>query len=136
MSNPATSGGPEEKEFFCNLVSLALADGRITHEEYDMLYIIGKKVGASQSEVDAIIRSARADVSIVTADPVTNQKRLINLIRMMWADGEMDDKELRLVTKFCEGLGFEKNRIRELVDKISQMVVEEMDESSILEAIK
>jgi uncharacterized tellurite resistance protein B-like protein len=139
MSQPdASSGGhyAQEKEFFKSLVSLALADGKITHEEYDMLYIVGKKVGASPEEVDTIIKSAGDQSPVSKADDVTNQKRLINLIRMMWADGEMDEKELQLVQKFSEGLGFERSQVQDLVQKISRMVVEDRAEHEILAAIK
>lgn len=133
----AVSGGQhsQEKSHFKNLIAVAMADGHISHEEYDLLYIVGKKFGTTHEEVDEVIKNHKDITFDPPADKETRYIRLINLIRMMWADGEMDDKEKAVIKKFCIGLGFQEDVVARLVDKISGMVLRDMDDDEILEQL-
>lgn len=124
-----------DKANFVNLVAVALADGHITHEEYDLLYIVGKRFGANADEVDAIIAEYK-EISFDNPDAQSEKlKQFISLIRMMWADGVMEDSELKLVRSFAVGLGFSPEKTNQLVKLISDMVLEDYLDSEILSAI-
>lgn len=125
-----------EKANFINLVAVALADGHITHEEYDLLYIVGKRFGASADEVDEIITAYKLLSFDAPTDKEDKLKQLISLIRMMWVDGVMDDTEIKLVNSFANSLGLDPQTTDGLVKKISEMVLQEHLDGEILDAIK
>ena len=98
-----------EKANFVNLVAVALADGHITHEEYDLLYVVGKRFGANREEVDEIITAYKFLTFEGPSERDDKLKQLISLNRMMLADGIVDEKELRLINSFATGLGFDES---------------------------
>ncbi|MES2629245.1 MAG: TerB family tellurite resistance protein [Bacteroidota bacterium] len=126
----------KEKASFVNLVAVALADGHITHEEYDLLYIIGKRFGAAAEEVDEIITAYQLLHFEAPDNDDEKLTQFINLIRMMLADGVVDANELKLINSFATGLGFDQARTNVLIRTISEMVVEENSDGEILNAIR
>lgn len=114
----------QERAYFINLVAVALADGFITHEEYDRLYMLAKRFHATHDEVDAIIASQQ---TIVFQAPVSERDKLmhfIGLIRMMWVDGVMDASEHKIIQSFGNRLGFDESRIERYIHLISSMILD------------
>ncbi len=125
-----------EKANFVNLVAVALADGHITHEEYDLLYIVGKRFGASHDEVDEIISAYKLFTFEVPTVETEKYKQFISLIRMMLADGVVDESEIKLINGFSTHLGFDQALTNRLVKQITDMVLQDHLDDEILAAIK
>lgn len=125
-----------EKANFVNLVAVALADGHITHEEYDLLYIVGKRFGANAEEVDEIITAYKFLTFEGPSEMDDKLRQLISLNRMMLADGIVDEKELRLINSFASGLGFDESTTAAYIKRISDMVLQDHLDSEILDAIR
>ncbi len=125
-----------EKANFVNLVAVALADGHITHEEYDLLYIIGKRFGASPEEVDEIITAYKLLTFEAPPENIDKLKQLISLIRMMLADGVVDQNEVKLIHSFSANLGFDEETTKRLLHQITELVLEEHLDSEILSMVQ
>ncbi len=125
-----------EKGCFINLVAIALADGQITHEEYDMLYTIGRRFGINTNEVDEIINFHNQLEFIIPETKEDRNKQLIAVIRMMWVDGAMDASEVALVKGFCSRMGYKNEQAERLMEKVSTMVLDEASDADILDEIR
>ena len=121
-----------EKGCFINLVAIALADGQITHEEYDMLYTIGRRFGINTNEVDETINFHNQLEFIIPETEQDRLKQLISVVRMMWVDGSMDASEVALVKGFCSRLGYKEDQALKMIEKISNLVLEEASDSEIM----
>ncbi len=124
----------QDKGHFKNLVLIANADGVVTEEETKLLNRIGKNIGLNEEQINAI-KNNPSDFSIIP--PVSKVERLeqmVQLIKMMQADGSIDQHEYSLLELLAVRLGF--NSIDDVdVKKAIELLATGEDVESIAEAI-
>ncbi|HHP7241967.1 MAG TPA: TerB family tellurite resistance protein [Cyclobacteriaceae bacterium] len=105
-----------------NLLEVALSDGHFDSEEYKLLVKIGKRHKAGKKMIEDIKKRMN---NIDFVKPDTDSERfdqMFDLVTMMMADGEIDDKEIYVCNKYASRLGFDTRIVDELVRSISSNV--------------
>lgn len=103
-----------------NLLVLSGKDGQITKSELDLIFAIAVEKGISPKEFQRI---ASRPESISFYPPDSYQERieqLIDLVKVMLVDGEIDEGEMLYCKSMAEKLGFNHR----IIDKIVRDVVE------------
>jgi uncharacterized tellurite resistance protein B-like protein len=84
-----------------NLISIALADGQLTQDEWDLLLVIASHLGMREEEINAI-RNNPDTVNFVA--PKTHEERvqqIEDLVALLAIDHDINPKEIELCKKIC-----------------------------------
>lgn len=107
-----------------NLLILAGRDGEITKDEMDLIFSIAIEKGLSPVEFNRIVERPE---SVSFYPPNTYKERidqLIDLVRLMMIDGEIDEGEMIFCKTVAEKLGFNHRIIDKIVNDIIHVVVQ------------
>lgn len=96
----------QDKEHFLHLIQIANADGKIDEPEIKMLYRMGNKLGLTRTEIDDLVKSAGQSAYIPPYELSKRFEQLYDVIKMVYADGEIDDKEMKLAEALAVKSGF------------------------------
>jgi len=96
----------QDKGHFKNLVLIANADGVITKEEELLLNRIGRRIGLTKEQIDSIKENPSKYSVIPPLSKVERLEQMVQLIKMMQADGEIDKHEYNLLEVLAVRLGF------------------------------
>lgn len=96
----------QDKEHFIHLIQIANADGKIDDTEIQMLYRMGSKLGLTHPEIDDLLKSAGQSAYIPPYELSKRFEQLYDVVKMVYADGEIDDKELKLAEALAIKSGF------------------------------
>ncbi|MBD5255227.1 MAG: hypothetical protein HDS53_04025 [Barnesiella sp.] len=122
---------------FLSLYQMVLADGIIDAAEMETLFRIGQEnYGITSNQINELIRDT--DTSISYPDTLEDKVRfLYELAEIAWADGSIDNSELRLLEKYIVNMGFEESNskaianfmLNEVKDKVTvEEVIKKIDE--------
>ncbi len=114
-----------EKEFSTrmrqlrNLVVMAMADGAIGEREVAFVAERCHELGFGESELHRAIRYGLGDDAALElpAEPEERETLMVDLIRMMAADGHLDESEKRLFALAAAKMDMSVERLNELVDR-------------------
>jgi hypothetical protein len=107
-----------------NLLILAGRDGEITKDEMNLIFTIAVEKGLSPEEFNRIVERPE---SVSFYPPNTYKERidqLIDLVRLMMIDGEIDEDEMIFCKTVAEKLGFNHRIIDKIVNDIIHVVVQ------------
>lgn len=124
------------REHFAHLVQLARADGNIEKQESELLHRIGKRMGFTDPEIDHLIDSKEKHMY---NHPYELEKRFIQLFELftlIMADGQIEDRELKLVKRFATGAGFTDLEIEKLIPFLKEGIEKNMDEEDLFTEYK
>ncbi len=96
----------KNKGHFKNLVLLADADGEIDDKELVLLYKIGRRIGLSNKEIGEIMDEPKKYAVIPPFGKDERFEMMIDLVRMVMADGKVADEETRLLANFAVKIGY------------------------------
>lgn len=124
----------QDKGHFKNLVLIANADGIVTEEEHALLDRIGRKIGLNEVQIKEIKENPSQFSIIPPVSKVERLEQMVQLIKMMQADGSIDQHEYSLLELLAIRLGF--NSIDDVdVKKALELLATGEDTESIAEAI-
>ncbi|MCT4580716.1 MAG: TerB family tellurite resistance protein [Flavobacteriales bacterium] len=124
----------QDKGHFKNLVLIANADGVVTEEETKLLNRIGKNIGLNEEQINAIKENPSQFAVIPPVSKVERLEQMVQLIKMMKADGSIDQHEYSLLELLAVRLGF--NSLDDVdVKKAIELLAAGEDVESIAEAI-
>lgn len=111
----------EEKEIFVSLaVRGAEANDVVTNEEYAMIEEYCKEMSISFFD-EKNIKSMDGIIELYLKSSEENKRIVVmELIGLMNADGDFDNKEREFVYKFAEKIGVAKDMVERLIDMISR----------------
>lgn len=111
----------EEKEIFVSLaVRGAEANDVVTNEEYAMIEEYCKEMSISFFDAKNI-KSMDGIIELYLKSSEENKRIVVmELIGLMNADGDFDNKEREFVYKFAEKIGVAKDMVERLIDMISR----------------
>jgi uncharacterized tellurite resistance protein B-like protein len=106
------------KSHIMNLLSLAAADGEITHEEIDYLAHVAERIYMPREEFIDVLKNPQ---DVMFYPPDSNRERLDqlhDLVGMMMIDGSIDQDEVIRCKMFAQKLGFKAAVIDAIVAHI------------------
>ena len=107
--------------FLANIVLVAHADGILSASEVGQLESIRKEYGIKKADLSAAIKLVESGSHKLTlvgsfADQVKN---LELILRVALADGDLDPKELEMITGFCKAIGIHEEQLHRLRTDVS-----------------
>lgn len=124
-----------DKGYFNNLVMLARVDGKVDTAELNLLTRIATRLGLTPEQVKEIIEHSDQYPMVPPVSREERYERFIQFVKMIFADGEIDPSEERLVSKYGTALGFTDDRINEKYPIIVEKVKAGISRQDILEQI-
>lgn len=102
-----------------NLVTVAMADGRLDDDEWDLLVAIAQLVGIREQEIQTI-KEAPELVQFVPPKKYDEKvQQLQDLVAVMTIDGEINERELQL----CQKIAVKLDLLPQIVDDIISEVI-------------
>jgi uncharacterized tellurite resistance protein B-like protein len=126
----------QSKEHFSHLIQMALADGKIEKAEMEMLFRMGKNLGLTTPEIDNLLETNR---NSSYAPPYELSKRfsqLYDIVRMLYADGQIDGNEMKLASGLALKSGFTDEDIPVLLALLINGIKNGDDEDDLFSAYK
>jgi DnaJ-domain-containing protein 1 len=123
-------------EYFVHLVQITKADDSISNSELELLHRIGRKLGITDPEIEALIlRTAKSDY-IPPYELSRRFEQVYEIIKMTLVDGAIDKNEMRLATGFALRSGFIENEIPGLLSLLISGIKEGKDEDELFKEYK
>lgn len=126
----------QDKEHFSHLIQIALADGKIENTELELLYRSGNKLGLTREEIDNLLEDSRRMAYIPPYELSKRFEQLYDIIKMVYADGQVNNHEMRLATSLAIKLGFTEEEIPFLLTLLINGVKSNEDEEDLLTMYK
>lgn len=102
-----------------NLVAMAMADGSIGEREVAFVADRCHELGFGESELSHAIRYGLSDDAALElpTDPAERNELMVDLIRMMAADGVLEESEKRLFALAAAKMEITSEQLNRLIDK-------------------
>jgi len=114
------------------LIHLAMVDGVISNEEKAIMESIASKHGVSPSRLEEMIRQPKPIESLGALSNDVKFEYLYNIVNLMNADKEVDQRELN----FCQNLAIRLGYNKEVVDELWSELLEHTDRKKNKEELK
>lgn len=125
----------EHKGAFRNLVMIARADGQISESERNILNKMATYLGLSEEQVQDILNNPETYPMNPPASLEDRRERMVDLVRMVMADGEIDIREMVVMERCAIGLGYHDQDIPFMVNRIQHYISRGMDRNGVIEAM-
>ncbi len=107
---------------FAAIVRVALSDGKIVEEEKLFLKRLAKKLSIDEVTYNEIL----ANPTNYPINPPTTYnrrlERLFDLVRMVYVDLEIKEKQISMLERIAIGLGFAPSNVEFIVQKALQLI--------------
>jgi len=126
----------QDKEHFSHLIQMALVDGKIDDAELKMLYRVGNRLGFTNPEIDDLLDTTK---SLAYTPPYEFSKRfaqMYDVVKMVLADGKIDNNEMRFTTSLAIKSGFTEQEIPILLTLLINGVKNGEDEEDLFDLYK
>ncbi len=121
----------QDKEHFGHLIQIALADGIVDATETEMLQKLGRKIGFTEDEILDLIETSKKDSYAPSTELSKRFEQMYDLVKMVLADGKIDNAEMRLTTSFAIKSGFNENEIPGLLNLLIDGIKNNEDEDDL-----
>ena len=121
---------------FASIVKLVLADGFIADKEKELLDRMAMRLEISTTEYENILKDPNGYPINPPIDFDRRIERLFNLTKMVFADGEATIDQVGLLNKICVGLGFSKEKHKEITKEAVNQIMNGNEIKAFSEAIK
>lgn len=106
----------ELKCHFLNMYFIALSDTEFDESEMETIIKIGEDKGISKEEFEEIIINPTSVSFKIPEDTILKIEYLFDFAKIIWADGEVDEKERTALSEFCIKFGFDTETSKELTE--------------------
>lgn len=131
-----TRNSQELSNHLVNLFRVAAADGKISKDEFELLFILSKKSGISDQDL-AKITSENKQEQILIPDTIEERiQHLFDLVCMVIADHKIDHREVVLCQEIARQYGIPNAIVEQLIEKLVIAGEEEQISESFLEEIE
>jgi len=124
------------KDHFSAIVQLALSDGIITEKEQKFLDRLAPRLNISDLDYKKVLKNHENRPINAPYSYDERLERLYDLARMVWADKIRGKDEVKLLRKFCVGLGFHAVNVKYITKKALELVRQEVDLDQFIYGIK
>ena len=126
----------QDKEHFGHLIQIAMADGKIETSELEMLHRFGSKLGLTAPEVDDLLETSKKSAYIPPYELSKRFGQLYDVIKMVYADGQINNNEMRLATGLALKSGFAEEEIPVLLALLISGIKNGDDEDDLFDLYK
>jgi len=126
----------QDKEHFMHLIKVALADGIIEDIELKMLNRLGKNMGFTDPEIDDLLESTKNSSYNPPYELAKRFEQLYGIVKMVLADGKIDNSEMRLTTGLALKSGFADEEIPALLALLINGIKNGEDEEDLFNLYK
>lgn len=111
----------ERFEQLKNLVVMAVADGSLGEPELALLAERCSELRMDENELREAVAFALSDQAALQlpSEPEAQEALLTDLMRMMAADGRLNESEKRLFALAAAKMNFDASRVNELIDRLT-----------------
>lgn len=124
------------EDHFAAIVRVAMTDGVINEAEKAFLDRLARKLNISEQEYKQILKDYKTHPINPPLSYDRRLERLYDLARMVWADHIEGKDQVKLLRKFCIGLGFNQENVKYITDKALTLVHYEVDLDEFTERMK
>ena len=112
----------ERFEQLRNLVVMAVADGSLGEHELSLLSERCVQLGLGEDELRAALQFALSDDASLRlpTDEAEQEALMTDLIRMMAADGHLNESEKRLFALAAAKMNFSNEKVNQLIDRLTK----------------
>lgn len=123
------------KSRFISLYQMVLADGIIDATEMETLFRIGQEnYGLEPQQINELIKDSNVDVRY--PESLDDKVRLLyELGEVAWADGNIDQSEVKLLKTYVIRMGFEESNAIQIADFILEQVKNKVCVDDVLKLI-
>jgi uncharacterized membrane protein YebE (DUF533 family) len=121
----------QDKEHFKHLVQVALADGIIDDLEIKMLHRMGRNMGFTDPEIEGLLESTKDSAYIPPYELSKRFNQLFCMVKIILADGVIDQNEMRLTTGLALKSGFVEGEIPVILDLLIKGIRNGKDEEDL-----
>jgi len=126
----------QDKEHFGHLIQIAMADGKIETSELEMLHRFGSKLGLTAPEVDDLLETSKKSAYIPPYELSKRFGQLYDVIKMVYADGQINNNEMRLATGLALKSGFAEEELPILLALLISGIKNGDDEEDLFDLYK
>lgn len=126
----------QDKAHFTHLIQVALADGNVDETEKEMLHRLGKKMGFTDPEMDNLIESTKNAMFVPPYELYKRFEQVYDIVKMILADGKIENSEMRLATNLALKSGFNEKEIPGLLILLIDGIRKGEDEEDLFEVYK
>lgn len=101
-----------------NLITVAMADGRLENNEWSLLVSIAKVLGMKEEEIDAIKTNPETVAFVPPQKYQEKVEQIRDLVAIMTIDGHISSRELEL----CKKISLKLDILPQLVDEIVENI--------------
>lgn len=123
----------QAKEHFIDLVHVAMADGIIDQSERAMLKRMGGNMGFTDPEIEELIESASKTAHNPPYEFSKRFEQVYNIVKMVLADGVIDNNEMNLAACLAIKLGFSETETPQLLTFLIDGVKQGKDTEDLFE---
>lgn len=117
-----SKGKTSAKSHMKNLIEMAAADGNFDNIEYNLLKVIAKKNGISESQLKDIRTNPHGIKFELPSDKMERFHQFYDLVHMMSVDNSIHPEEMKLCDLFAVKFGYPRNKSKELIDTIQSNI--------------
>jgi len=123
------------KSRFLSLYCMVMADGVVEAKELETLYRIGREnYHLTPEEINTYVVSA--GTSFVAPEKIDERISILyEMAEIAWADGEIDDTEKSLLSRYAVRLGFKEENANDIADFMLQQVHEGVSQADVIQKI-
>ena len=126
----------QDKEHFMHLIQVAMADGIIDDVELKMLHRLGKNLGFTDPETDNLLESTKKSAYNPPYELAKRFEQLYSIVKMVLADGKIDNTEMRMASGLALKSGFAEGEIPALLSLLIKGIREGEDEEDLFKEYK
>jgi uncharacterized tellurite resistance protein B-like protein len=123
-------------DFFVHLISVAMADGKISSSEMGLLIQIGNRIGLTDIEIGNLIQVSKHSNYIPPHEYAKRFEQVYEIVKMTMADGIIDKNEMRLASSFAAKTGFTEEEIPQLLNLLINGIRESKDHEDLFDEYK
>ena len=124
------------KDHFASIVRVAMSDDVITEDEQKFLIRLANKLNISEDDYKKILKDYASHPINPPVSYDLRLERLYDLARMVMADKIRSKNEVKLLRKFCVGLGFHAVNVKYISKKALDLVKRGDDIDEFIYGIK
>jgi uncharacterized tellurite resistance protein B-like protein len=108
----------DKNALISDLIILAIADEKITPQEYDLIFRLAKRMGVTKEKVEVLLQNPVASRPIFSElERITHFHKLLSLMNV---DGEVHNKEIIVLRNFGLKMGIRPGVIDQILIKVNE----------------
>ena len=124
------------EDHFASIVRVAMSDGIINEAEKAFLDRLATQLDITEGDFKAILKDYKSYPLNAPHSYDHRLERLYDLARMVWADHIEEKSQVKMLRKFCIGLGFNQENVKYITDKALTLVHYDVDLDEFIEKMK